>query len=84
MAKQIKGFIGTVLGPRAPRQYAANIYKLNTKEERRAHLEKVPHEFKSLVEYYVIDWFRYGKKRAENAKKAKLDQILPTIRRKLT
>ena len=42
---------------RKPRQYAAEILRLRTKEERRAALDKVPAEIRSIVEFYVAEHF---------------------------
>lgn len=40
-----------------PRQYAAEIIKLKTRDERRAYLDTVPVEYRAMVEFYVWDWW---------------------------
>lgn len=44
-----------------PREYAANILKLTTREERKAALDKVPEELKQWVELYVRNEFERRK-----------------------
>lgn len=50
MAKQIKA---AVIAPKRPRQYAAEIMKLKTIDERRAALANVPDPFKGLTKDHV-------------------------------
>lgn len=52
-----------MINEKRPRQYAAEIMKLKTREERTNALEKVPDEFRGWVEFYVRDAFERNKKR---------------------
>ena len=43
--------------PKQPRHYSDEILLLKTKEERREALEKVPEDMRSIVRFYVHDYF---------------------------
>ena len=54
---QLRETFSIAKAERKPRQYAAEILRLRTKEERRAALDKVPVEIRSIVEFYVAEHF---------------------------
>ena len=50
-----------------PRQHAANIIKLKTKEERKEYIEsKVPPELQGWVRSYVEQWWQLNRKERKN------------------